>query len=246
MSGHSHYATIKRAKGMKDAAKGKIFSKMSRAIAIAVKAGGNPDPDSNYKLRMAVDAARAVNMPKDNIDRAISRAGGEGETLEEVMYEGFAPGGVGILVEAATDNRNRTSQEIKNIFDKGGGNMAGPGSVSFNFDPRGLILVKKGDKVDEQMLSLIDAGVEDLEETSESIEVYVPSDKLAETKDKLISKGFEVTSFELTMRPKNLVSITEAPLAQRILRLLDSLEESEDVQKVYANFDMPDNLAVES
>ncbi len=153
MSGHSHYATIKRQKGMKDAAKGKVFSKMGRAITIAVKSGGGiSDPNANYKLRMAVDAARAVNMPKENIERAISKAAGHSQSLDEIIYEGFGPGGVGIIVEAATDNRNRTAQEIKNIFERGGGNLGGPGSVAFNFDPKGLIVVKKGEASEPQML----------------------------------------------------------------------------------------------
>lgn len=243
MSGHSHYATIKRQKGLKDAVKGKVFSKMSRAISLAVKAGGGvTDPDANYKLRMAVDAARAANMPKENIDRAISRAGGDGTSLEEITYEGFAPGGVGVIVEAATDNRNRTSQEIKNILEKGGGSMAGPGSVSFNFESKGLILVKKGESPDEQILSLIDLGADDVEETSDSIEVYVNPDKLTDVKNKIQEMSYQVISVELTKRPKNLLTIESQGDAQRIIKLLDNLEESEDVQKVYANLDMPQDI----
>jgi len=245
MSGHSHYATIKRQKGAKDAAKGKVFSKLGKAISIAVKTGGGTDPEANHKLRMAVDTARAANMPKDNIERAISRAGGEAANLEEVTYEGFAPGGVGILVEAATDNRNRTSQEIKNLFERGGGNLAGPGSVSFNFDPKGLILLKKSGNFEEQMMALIDAGAEDVEETDDEIEVYVHADKLAETRSALQQKGFEVLSMELTRKPKVLVPISNVSEAQRILKLLDALEDSEDVQKVYANLDIPQEIIKE-
>lgn len=245
MSGHSHYATIKRQKGLKDAAKGKVFSKLGRAIAIAVKSGGGTDPEANYKLRMAVDAARAENMPKDNIERAINKAGGEALNIEEVTYEGFAPGGVGVIVEAATDNRNRTSQEIKNIFDRAGGSMAGPGSVSFNFDPKGLLIVNKNDKSDEQMLALIDLGVDDIQETDDAIEIYVPSEKLAEIKNNLIRGGFEVISMELTRKPKSLLTVSDVNMANRILKLMDNLEEYEDVQKVYANFDIPDAILKE-
>jgi len=242
MSGHSHYATIKRQKGLKDAVKGKVFSKLGRAISIAVKTGGGPDPNANYKLRMAVDAARAENMPKDNIERAITKAAGEAGNLEEITYEGFGPGGVGVLVEAATDNRNRSAQEIKNIFDRAGGNMAGPGSVSFNFDPKGLVVVKKSANPDEQMLALIDLGVEDIQETDEGLEIYVASEKVAETRDLLISKGYEVLHMELTKKPKNHITISDASQAGKVMKLLDNLEEYEDVQKVYANLDIPDEV----
>lgn len=242
MSGHSHYATIKRQKGLKDAVKGKVFSKLGRAISIAVKTGGGTDPNANYKLRMAVDAARAENMPKDNIERAITKAGGEAANIEEITYEGFGPGGVNVIVEAATDNRNRSAQEIKNLFEKGGGNLGGPGSVAFNFDPRGLLVIKKSDNAEEQMLSLIDLGVEDVSETDDGIEIYVSPEKLAETRNKLTESGSEVITMELTKKPKNLLTITDAALAGRILKLLDGLEEYEDVQKVYANFDIPDDV----
>ncbi len=246
MSGHSHYATIKRQKGLKDAAKGKIFSKLGRAIGIAVKTGGGMDPNANYKLRMAIDVARAQNMPKDNIDRAISKAGGESASIEEIAYEGFGPGGIGIIVEAATDNKNRTSQEIKNIFDKAGGNMAGPGSVSFNFDPKGLLLIKKSDNIEDQMLALIDLGVEDVQETQDGIEIYVQSEKLGETRDVLISKGFEIESMELTRKSKNNIIISDTSLANRILKLLDNLEDYEDVQKVYANLEISDTVIADA
>ncbi len=242
MSGHSHYATIKRQKGLKDAVKGKVFSKLGRAISIAVKTGGGPDPNANYKLRMAVDAARAENMPKDNIERAINKAAGEAGNMEEITYEGFGPGGVGVLVDAATDNRNRSAQEIKNIFDRAGGNMGGPGSVSFNFEAKGLIIVKKSENADEQMLTLIDLGVEDIQEIEDGLELYVPSEKVAEIRDILVSKGFDVVSMELTKRPKTHISVSDVNQAEKIMKLLDSLEEYEDVQKVYANLDIPDDI----
>src|SRR5258708_23459947 len=177
MSGHSHYATTHRQKELKDADKDQIFSKLARAITIAAKTGGGPDPDSNYKLRITIDKARAASMPKENIDRAISKAEGGGD-LDEVMYEGFGPSGVAVLVEVATDNRNRTNSEIKNLFEKNGGKMGSPGSVSFNFAPKGLLLVEKSCNIDEELLKLIDLGAEDVVEKDDVIEVFVPFQSL--------------------------------------------------------------------
>lgn len=242
MSGHSHFATIKRQKGLKDAAKGKVFSKMGRAISIAVKTGGGGDPDSNYKLRMAVDTARAANMPKDTIERAISKAQSEAQNLEEVIYEGFGPSGVGIMVLVTTDNRNRTSQEMKNIFERGGGNLAGPGSVAFNFELQGLITVKKSNNTEEQMLLLIDAGAEDIQDTKDVFEVYVLPDKLAQIKDKLVASGFVIDSFSLIQKPKTFVNIAELSVVSKILKLLESFDDHDDVQAVYSNFDAPEEI----
>lgn len=239
MSGHSHYATIKRQKEAKDVEKGRIFSKLARAISIAAKIGG-ADPESNYKLRMAIEQARAANMPKENIERAISKGVGEGEVLEEVAYEGFGPGGIAVFVEAATDNRNRTSQEIKNLFERGGGNLAGPGSVSFNFEPKGLIVVKKESNIEEQILKLIDLQVDDLEEANDAIEVYVSPDRLSEVRDKIQNLGFTVISLELIKKPKSLVTINEVGLAQKVLQFLEGIENHSDVQKVFTNLDIPD------
>lgn len=241
MSGHSHYATIRRQKEAKDAQKGRIFSKLARAISIAARMGG-VDPDSNYKLRMAIEQARAANMPKENIERAISRGVGEGEVLEEVTYEGFGPGGIAVFVEAATDNRNRTAQEIKNLFERGGGNLAGPGAVSFNFEPKGLIVVKKEDNTEEQMLKLIDLQVDDLQEVEDAIEVYVSSDRLSEVRDKIQNLGFSIISFELIKKPKSLVTINEVDIAQKALRFLEGIENHADVQKVFTNLDIPDEV----
>src|SRR3989344_807087 len=173
MSGHSHYSTIKRQKGIKDAQKGRVFSKLSRLISLAVKAGGwITDPSANYKLRMAIESARAANMPKENVERAISRAGVEAESLEEMTYEGYGPMGIAVIVEVTTDSRNRTGQEIKNIFERVGGSLGGPGSVSFNFDTQGLIVIPKSDNAQTQILNLIDMGVEDFQEEQDSIEIY--------------------------------------------------------------------------
>jgi len=242
MSGHSHYATIKRQKGAKDAQKGLMFSKLARAISISVKSGGGPDPDSNYKLRMAVEAARTANMPKENIERAISKGAGSGEALEEVVYEGFAPEGVSVMVEAATDNRNRTAQELKNIFERGGGNMGGPGSVAFNFEQKGLIVVEKEGDTEEQLLKLIDAEVDDVEVTDNGIEVYVPTGKLSEKGKVLQEMDFKVVSAELMQKPKITVTVSDLVKAQKVIAFLDKLEEYEDVQKVFANLNIPDDV----
>lgn len=242
MSGHSHFATIRRQKEANDSAKGKVFSKMAKAIAVAVREGGGPDPDSNYKLRVAIETARAANVPKDNIKRAIDNASSVGN-MDEVKYEGFGPGGVNIIVEAMTDNRNRTVQEIKNIFDRAGGTLGGPNSVAFNFEKKGFILVNKSGDPDEQMLKLIDLGADDVNDTEDGVEVFVSPEKLFETRKAIEDAGFEVTQTELIERPVNLQSIDEA-VARKFLNLVDTLEENDDVQKVFTNADIPDNLAL--
>jgi YebC/PmpR family DNA-binding regulatory protein len=233
MSGHSHFATIKRQKSANDAAKGNLFSKMARAIMIAAKGGA--DPDMNYKLRFEIDKARAVSMPKENIERAIAKATTEAANLEEIIYEGFGPGGVSVIVEVATDNKNRTAQEMKNVFERGGGTLAGPGAVSFNFEPKGFILVKKSADPEAQMLSLIDLGVEDVTESEDGIEVYTSPEKLGEVRKAIDGAGFETSETELQMKPKNLVTIENPAEREKIMNFLDSLEAHDDVQKVYAN-----------
>lgn len=240
MSGHSHYATIKRQKEVKDAQKGKIFSKLVRAISIAARSG--TDPETNYKLRVAIEAAKRANMPKENIEKAIKQAEMKSNELEEITYEGFGPGGIAVLVEVATDNRNRTVQEIKNIFERGGGSLTGPGSTSFNFETKGLILVKKNGNVQDQILKLIDMGVEDVEEVSDAIEVYVGLEDLSSVKDRLENNGFQVLSFEVTKKPKNVQPITDPQVAEKALRLLERLEEHDDVQRVYTNLDIEEGL----
>jgi len=237
MSGHSHFATIKRAKEANDAKKGKVFSKYAKEIAIAVKTGGGTDPGFNYKLRMIIDKARTFNMPKDNIDRAISRGSGE-EALEVINYEGFGPCGVAVIVEAATDNRNRTAQEIKNIFERVGGSLGGPGSVSYNFDHKGLLVVKKEDNFEEQMLKLIDCGAEDVEEVGDEIEVYTLPDKLREVRTKIEEAGFSIKSAELCMKPKTFQQINDSRDASKILSFVEQLDDCDDVSHVYANFDI--------
>lgn len=241
MSGHSHYATIKRKKESTDAAKGKVFSKMARAIQIAIRTGGGADPEINYKLRMAIDSAKASNMPKTNIDRILAKSA-EGGNLDEVTYEGYGPEGIGVVVETATDNKNRTAQEIKNLFERGGGSLAGPGSVSYNFESKGYLTIKKDSDAESQMLKLIDAGVEEIEETDDGLEVYIAPNKTGETKDLLESQGFEVLSVSLIKQPKTYMNITDPAKATKILTFLDNLEDLDDVQNVYANIDIPEDI----
>lgn len=240
MSGHSHYATIKRQKATNDAAKGNLFSKMARAIMIAAKSGG--DPDMNFRLRFEIDKARAVSMPKENIERAIAKATTDAANLEEITYEGFGPGGFGVMVEVMSDNKNRTAQEIKNIFEKGGGNLAGPNAVAFNFESKGFMLIKKSADPDSQMLALIDAGAEDIEDTGDGFEVYVAPDKLSSMHKKLVESSFEVTETELQMKPVNFQTIDNPSDASKAIKFLDDMESLEDVQKVFSNLDIPDEV----
>ncbi|QQG41436.1 MAG: YebC/PmpR family DNA-binding transcriptional regulator [Candidatus Woesebacteria bacterium] len=240
MSGHSHFATIKRQKAINDAAKGNVFSKMARAIMIAAKGGA--DPDMNFKLRFEIDKARAVSMPRENIDRAIAKATTDAASLEEIMYEGYGPAGISVMVNVASDNKNRTAQEMKNVFDKNGGNLAGPGAVSFNFESKGFMLVKKTDDPEGEMLSLIEGGVEDVNETEDGIEVYTAPEKLGEIHKDLLAKGFEITQVELQMKPKNLQAISDPNQASKVVKFLDALDELEDVQKVFTNVEIPDEV----
>ena len=240
MSGHSHFATIKRQKAVNDAAKGNLFSKMARAIMIAAKSGG--DPDMNFKLRFEIDKARAVSMPKENIERAIAKATTEAANIEEITYEGFGPGGIGVMIEVASDNKNITAQEIKNLFDRAGGSMGGPNSVAFNFESKGFMVIKKKEDPDAQMLQLIDAGAEDMEDIGSGFEIYVAPDKLGQIHKALVAAGFEVTETELQMKPKNFVAITDPSTAEKIMKFIDEVESQDDVQNVFINADIPDDV----
>jgi YebC/PmpR family DNA-binding regulatory protein len=240
MSGHSHYATIKRQKATNDAAKGNLFSKMARAIMIAAKNG--PDPDMNFRLRFEIDKARAASMPKENIERAIAKATTEAANLEEITYEGFGPGGFGVMVEVMSDNKNRTAQEIKNVFERGGGTLAGPNAVAFNFEQKGFMLIRKTADPDTEMLQLIDAGAEDIEDTSDGFEIFVAPDKLGQIHKKLTESGFEVLQAELQMKPVNFQTITDPATAAKALKFLDEMESLDDVQNVSTNIDIPDEV----
>jgi YebC/PmpR family DNA-binding regulatory protein len=241
MSGHSHFATIRRTKEVKDAARGKVFTRHAKAITIAIKSGGNADPDMNSRLRFAIDQAKADNMPKTNIDRILEKASESGN-LDEIMYEGFGPAGIMVLVETATDNRNRTAQGMKNVFEKNGGNMAGVGAVSFNFDLKGLLTVLEKGDIDSQELELIDLGADDIVVQSDILEVYTEPDKLTEIKKKVEEAGFVVTSFSLVQKPKTFQEVPDLETAERVLKFLDAVEAYEDVQKVYSNVDIPENI----
>lgn len=246
MSGHSKWSQIKRQKGANDAKRGAVFTKVAREIMIAARAGGG-DPDGNFRLRLAMEKARAVNMPQDNIKRAIERAAGsgEGEQIEEIVYEGYGPGGVAILVEAATDNRNRTAADVRAIFTKAGGQLAGSGAVAWQFEPRGLIAVSAdGHDPDEVALSAIDAGADDVEESGDRIEVYTTPGDLERVRKSLDAAGLPVESAENAMVAKNTVEVDEQRARQN-LRLVEALEDLDDVQRVTANFEIPEELFAE-
>jgi YebC/PmpR family DNA-binding regulatory protein len=239
MSGHSKWAQIKRQKGANDTKRGLAFTKLSAAITIAVKQGGGiGDPNQNFKLRMAVDAARAQSMPKENIERAIARASGkDAAVMEETMYEGFGPHGVSIIVEAATDNKNRTTGDVANIFNKNGGNMGQPGSVSYQFKHVGRVIVEKNNKsLDDIFMLAVDAGAEDIEEVEEEVFVYTAPGSLNKVREAL--SGLTIKEVELMWKPLTTVEIADEGAQQKVINLLDKLEELDDVQKVFSNFDI--------
>lgn len=249
MSGHSKWAQIKRQKGSADVKRGQMFTKLANAIMIGVRQGGGiTDPEGNFKLRLAIDRARASNMPKENIERAISRAAGkQGGDIEEVVYEGFAPGGAAVLVEAVTDNKQRTTGEIKNVFDKNGGNLATPGAVSYQFQQNGLITINKNaTSVDDILLFAADAGAEDVEEAGQTVLVYTNPSELKKIEESLSQKGLKVDSAELIRKPTSVLSISNADEARKVLSLMEKIDGLDDVQKVYSNFDIPEVLLTET
>ena len=247
MSGHSKWSTIKRQKGANDAKRGALFTKVAREISVAARQGGG-DPDANYRLRLAVEKARSVNMPSDNIKRTIEKAtgGGEADQFEEIVYEGYGPGGVAVLVEAATDNRNRTAAEVRSIFTKTGGQLAGSGAVAWQFEPRGLIAVTRGAQIDpdEVELAAIDAGAEDVESDDVTIEIYTSPGELEAVRKALEGAGVPVDSAENTMVAKQTVEL-DSNKARQALRLVELLEDLDDVQRVTANFDIPEDVFAE-
>ncbi len=243
MSGHSKWSTIKRAKGATDVKRGLTFTKIANVVTIAVRLGGSGDPDANPRLRMAIDEARSVNMPKENIQRAIDRGlgKGEGNALEEVLYEGFGPHKVALMVEGVTDNKMRTTAAVKNIFDKGGGSMAGQGAVSYMFERCGEIKVNtKGGNKDDEVLEFIDLGAKDVEdyidENMQRYLVYTESPELNTMGNKLTQAGYGVEKAELIYKPNILVEIKDKENAEQVINFIDRLEELDDVQKVYDNF----------
>ncbi len=240
MSGHSKWSTIKREKGAKDAARGALFTKLGNAIALAARGGA--DPSMNFSLRLAIDKAKAANMPVANIQRSIDRGSGKlgGDQIQEVMYEGYGPGGVAILVECATDNLNRTYPEVKLAFSKHGGNIAEKGAVAFQFDRKGMIRVKGSG--DELMMKVLEAGAEDMQDDGDESIVYTDPKELAKVREALQAMGVEITEAELTFVPNNTVEVTDEATAGKIMRLMDALEASDDVTNTHVNFDIAEDL----
>ncbi|MCC2667942.1 MAG: DNA-binding regulatory protein YebC/PmpR family [Armatimonadetes bacterium] len=244
MSGHSKWHNIRLKKGKMDAERGKVFTKLSREIIMAARAGGG-NPDGNLRLKMAIQKARDNSMPADKIKSAILRGTGEveGAIYEELTYEGYGPSGIAVLVECATDNRNRTVAELRNIFSKCGGNLGESGCVGWLFNPRGLVSVaKNGRTEDDVMEAAIEAGADDVKTEEETFDVYTSPDEFAAVRDGLEGAGFKVTSSEVTMIPSTTVQITETKVATQMLRMMDQLEDHDDVQNVYANFDIEEKI----
>jgi YebC/PmpR family DNA-binding regulatory protein len=244
MSGHSKWSKVKRFKGAIDAKRGRIFSKLSKEITVAAKGGG--DPGANPRLRSAIQAARAQSMPNDNIERAIKRGTGEGQDggqIEEIIYEGYGPGGVAVIVEAATDNKNRTAAEIRSIFTKSNGHLASTGSVSYMFHRKGQITVPRDSMGEDRMLELaLEAGAEELTSEEDQYVIMTSHDQLYAVADALKKAGVATDGQKFTFIPDTTVPIADETVARQVLHLCDALEEDDDVQNVYSNLDIPDEL----
>jgi YebC/PmpR family DNA-binding regulatory protein len=245
VSGHSKWSSIKHKKGAADAKRGKLFTKLSRAIIVAAKEGG-PDPSGNASLQNAIDKAKSYSMPKDNIERAIAKGAGteaDAAVFETVIYEGYGTDGVAVLVEALTDNRNRTASDVRHTFTKNGGNLGTTGSVAWLFERRGVVLVdaESADE-DELMLAAAEGGADDLERDGSVFQVSAPPESLAAVREAIESAGFAVESAEVSMIPKTTVEIAEESSAKKLVRLIEALEENDDVQDVWANFDIPEQV----
>jgi YebC/PmpR family DNA-binding regulatory protein len=243
MSGHSKWATIKHKKGKTDAKRGKLFSKLSRAITVAAREGGG-DPNMNISLANAIEKAKAESMPKDNIERAVQRGAGgaDGEAYESIMYEGYGPAGVAIIVDVLTDNKNRSAADVRNIFSKHGGQLAQPGAVAWVFERKGSILVD-GTRFaeDDVMSAAIDAGADDVLQDGDEFQVLTDPADFAAVRDAIVAAGIEFEQAELTMIPKNTVKLEEND-ARKTMKIVDALEDSDDVQEVFANFDIPEEV----
>ena len=245
MSGHSKWSSIKHKKGAADAKRGKLFSKLSRAIIVAAKEGGG-DPGNNISLQNAIEKAKSYSMPKDNIDRAIAKGSGadaDAEAFETIVYEGYGPEGVAVIVEALTDNKNRTAADVRHLFSKHGGNLGTAGAVSWQFDRRGVVVVPSHG-VDEEELLLVaaDGGADDIEQDGTVFQVTSAPESLAAVRHAIEAAGFAVDSAELMLVPKTTVEIGDEQKARQVMRLIDALEENDDVQDVYANFDIPEQV----
>jgi YebC/PmpR family DNA-binding regulatory protein len=243
LSGHSKWSSIKHKKGAADAKRGKLFSKLTRAIIVAAKEGGG-DPANNATLAAAIEKAKSYSMPKDNIERAVAKGSGEGAdaaNFEAIVYEGYGPEGVAVIVEALTDNRNRTAAEVRHLFSKHGGNLGATGAVAWQFERRGVVLVAgEGVDEDELVLTAADAGAEDVERDGETYVVSSWPDELTSVRQALEGAGYALESVGLQMVPKTTVAIAEEATAKQVVRLVEGLEDNDDVQDVYANFDIPE------
>lgn len=240
MSGHSKWSTIKRQKGVTDMKRGQLFTKLSISITMAVKQGGGPDPESNFKLRLAIEAARSANMPKENIERSIARASGaQSGDLQELTYEGFGPGGFSVIVDTLTDNNQRTVAEVKNVFVKNGGSLGAQGSVAYQFEQKGIVIVgKNGNNIDDVFLVAVDSGAEDVEEENGEIIIYTKPADLAKVKGSLEAQGYMIKNAELIRKPVQMNTITDVEVARRALSFIEKMEDLADVQKVYDNLDI--------
>ena len=246
MSGHSKWASIKHKKAATDARRGQLFTKLARAITVAAKEGGG-DPEANFTLAAAIQKARDFSMPKDSIQRAIDRGaggGGDADTIDRVIYEGYGPAGVAVLVEALTDNRNRTSADMRHAFDKNGGSLGEPGSVAWVFEKRGVVMVDADRYSEDDLIPAIDAGAEDVIQEGDSLKVVCAAEDLAAVREALEEASVEIESAELTMEPKTVVEVTGTDAAA-VMRLMDSLDDQDDVEAVHANFDIPAELLEE-
>ncbi|KNF09244.1 DNA-binding regulatory protein, YebC/PmpR family [Gottschalkia purinilytica] len=247
MAGHSKWANIKHKKGKMDAQRGKIFTKLSRYITVAVREGGS-DPEYNAALKSAIEKAKAENMPNDNIDRAIKKGAGDldGANYEEIIYEGYGPSGVAVFVECLTDNRNRTASDVRHAFDKFGGNLGSTGCVAWMFDRKGLIVIDKDDNIDEEeiMMQAIEAGAEDFSSEDEVFEITTSAEDFTGVRDTLKEAGYTFSTAELAYIPQNTSKLEEEKDIKNMVKLIDALEDSDDVQNVYHNWEVPDDLEI--
>jgi YebC/PmpR family DNA-binding regulatory protein len=245
VSGHSKWSSIKHKKGAADVKRGKLFSKLSRAIIVAAKEGGG-DPANNLALQNAIEKAKSYSMPKDNIDRAIAKGSGadaDADAFETIVYEGYGPEGVAVIVEALTDNRNRTAADVRHLFAKNGGNLGATGAVAWQFDRRGVVVVP-ADGVDDEELLLVaaDGGADDLERDGDIFQVTSAPESLSNVRGAIEAAGFAVDSAELMLVPKTTVAVEDEAKARQVMRLIDELEDNDDVQEVFANFDIPEQV----
>jgi YebC/PmpR family DNA-binding regulatory protein len=248
VSGHSKWSSIKHRKAATDAKRGQLFTKLARAISVAAREGGG-DPEANYALAAAIEKARGYSMPKDNIQRAIDRGtgeGGGGEEIERVVYEGYGPAGVAVLVETLTDNRNRTGSEVRHAFDKNGGSLGEPGSVAWQFDKRGVVLVDGDSHSEDDLIAAIDVGADDVTVEGDLLKVTSEPSSLAAVREALEESGVEVQSAEIAQEPKAAVEVRDEAEARRVMRLMDALDDHDDVEAVHANFDIPAELLEEA